>query len=337
MPKVIEWINPSSEDIVWKYPSEEIEWGSQLIVHEFEVAVFYRDGKVYDIFGAGRHTITTLNLPLITKVLSPIAGFDRIPFRSTVIFVSLKQFKGKFGGNTQTTELAPLQFHGTYWFKVNNANLFVNEIVGGQSLFDTESLNNFLRGYFNEGLIKLLSKYSIVDVFTNLDRVSSEVNARLQEEFKRIGLDLLDVKFEGVDTSDDWRQRIFWIKQTGSASYVMQMDTAKQVAKELSKSPGAAVGAGVAIIPPVMYPPPPSQQPPPTQAAQTQPPPPPATQQTAPQFVKCPYCGYSFVPVGARFCPQCGAKLKWCPNGHLVAPDAKFCPICGAEIKEEQK
>jgi len=83
-----------------------------------------------------------------------------------------------------------------------------------------------------------------------------------------------------------------------------------------------------------MYPPPPSQQPPTTQA---QPPPPPPTQQTTPQFIKCPYCGYSFVPVKARFCPQCGAKLKWCPNGHLVAPDAKFCPICGAEIKEEQK
>lgn len=330
MPKVIEWLNPSSEDIVWRYPSEEIEWGSQLIVHEYEAAVFFRDGKVYDIFGAGRHTLTTLNLPLLTKVLSPISGFDRIPFRSTVIFVSLKQFKGRFGGSTQTTELAPLQFHGTYWFKVSDVNLFVNEVVGGQSLFDTESLNNFLRGYFNEGLIRLLSKYSIVDVFTNLDRVSTEVNVRLQDEFRRIGLSLLDVKFEGVDTSDEWRQRIFWIKQTGSAAYVMQMDTAKQVAKELSKSPGAAVGAGVAIIPPIMYPPPPSQPAQQTQAP-TQP-----SQPPAPQFVRCPYCGYPYVPVKAKFCPQCGVKLRWCPNGHIVAPDAKFCPVCGAELKEEQ-
>ncbi|MBM1154820.1 SPFH domain-containing protein, partial [archaeon] len=95
MPKVIEWVNPGEDDIVWKYPSEEIEWGSQLIVHEYEVAIFMRDGKVYDVFGPGRHTLTTANLPLLTKVLSKIAGYDKVPFRATVIFISTRQFDGK--------------------------------------------------------------------------------------------------------------------------------------------------------------------------------------------------------------------------------------------------
>ena len=74
MAQVIEWKNPGPEDVVFKYPDEEITWGAQLIVKEFETAVFFRDGKAYDVLGAGRHTLTTLNLPLITGILSRLVG-----------------------------------------------------------------------------------------------------------------------------------------------------------------------------------------------------------------------------------------------------------------------
>jgi hypothetical protein len=45
MPQVIEWLNAGADDIVWRYPSEDITWGAQLVVHEYELAVFFRDGK----------------------------------------------------------------------------------------------------------------------------------------------------------------------------------------------------------------------------------------------------------------------------------------------------
>jgi membrane protease subunit (stomatin/prohibitin family) len=129
MPKVIEWVGAGENDIVWKYPSEDIGWGDNLIVHEYEAAVFFRDGKAYDVFKAGRHVLSTLNLPLLTKILSKIAGFARTPFTSTIFFVSLKQFQGKFGAQGQTKELAPLKFFGGFWFRVDEADLFVNEVV----------------------------------------------------------------------------------------------------------------------------------------------------------------------------------------------------------------
>ncbi|MEM3464820.1 MAG: SPFH domain-containing protein, partial [Candidatus Bathyarchaeia archaeon] len=153
MPKVIEWVGAREGDIVWKYPVEEIAWGDNLIVHEYEAAVFFRDGKAYDVFRAGRHVLSTLNLPLLTKIISKIAGFDKVPFRATIVFVSLKQFQGKFGAQGQTKELAPLKFFGGFWFRVEEPNLFVNEVVGGQGAFTTDGLQNFLRGYFNERLI----------------------------------------------------------------------------------------------------------------------------------------------------------------------------------------
>jgi len=68
MAQVIEWKNPGPEDIVWRYPVEDITWGAQLIVHEYEAAVFFRDGKSYDMFGPGRHTLTTGDLHLDTGI-----------------------------------------------------------------------------------------------------------------------------------------------------------------------------------------------------------------------------------------------------------------------------
>ncbi len=110
MPQVIEWTNAGPDAIIYRYPNEDITWGAQLIVHEYEMAVFFRDGKAYDVFGPGRHTLTTLNLPLLTSLLTRIAGFGgNKPFKATVLYISTKVFNGKWGTRAQTTELAPLQ------------------------------------------------------------------------------------------------------------------------------------------------------------------------------------------------------------------------------------
>lgn len=324
MPQVIEWVNPGPDDIVWRYPDENITWGAQLIVHEYEVAVFFRDGKAYDVLGPGRHTLTTQNLPLLTRVLSAIAGYPTTPFKATVIFVSTKQFRGLFGGRSQTTELAPLMFRGSYWFRVGDPKLFVTEVVGGQGKYTSAEVNEFIRGFINEKVIKHLSGYSLAEAFSSLEQVSFKTKAFLLEEVRRIGLELIDLKFEAIDTTPEYRDRLFWIKQTGAAGYVLQMDTVKEVARELGKSPGAAVGAGVVMIPPLFQPPP--QQPPPQQPPAAQPP---ATK-------TCPQCGRP-VPLDALFCPYCGYRFqpatKKCPNcGREVPADALYCPYCGTKL-----
>lgn len=250
MVQVIEWVNPGEDEIIWRYPNEVIKWGAQLVVHEYEVAVFMRDGKVYDVFGPGRHTLTTQNLPLLYKLV----GGSNSPFKATVIFVSTKEFQGRYGGETQTRELAPIKYYGVYWFKVADPVQFLTEVVGGQSLYDTSDVTKFIRAYFNEGMMKHLSSYSIVDLFQNLDMVSTQVKVKLMEDFRRLGLELVDVKIEGVNTTDEWRQRLFWIMQTGNAQAVMQLDTAKQVAAELGKSGSASVGTGMVLIPQLMQP-----------------------------------------------------------------------------------
>jgi membrane protease subunit (stomatin/prohibitin family) len=322
MPQVIEWKNPGPEDIVWTYPQEEINWGAQLIVHEYEVAVFFRDGKAYDVFGPGRHTLTTLNLPLLTGVLTRLAGYKEKPFKAKVIFVSTRVFAGKYGTRAQTTELAPLQVHGTFWSKVENPQLFVMEVVGGQNAYTTNDINNYLRGFINEKIIDELSRYDLLTVFTRLDETSIAVKNAILEAFRRIGLDLADLRFEGIDTTPEYRERLFWLR-TGRAApeEILRMETVKKAAEELGKSPGAGLGTGMVLIPQIMTPTGPAQTP-------------------AAALVICPKCNAK-VPATSKFCPECGVQLTVppgetgiCPKcGRSVLKTAKFCPECGEKLQ----
>jgi len=322
MPQVIEWMNPTTDALLWRYPTEDITWGAQLIVHEYETAVFFRDGKAYDIFGPGRHTLTTLNLPLLTSLLTRIAGYSERPFKATVIFVSTTVHAGKYGTRAQTTELAPLQVFGTFWFKVENAQLFVMEVVGGQNAYSTEEVNNYLRGFLNEKIIDELSRYDLLTVFTRLDETSVTVKNEILDAFRRIGLDLTDLRFEGIDTTPEYRERLFWLR-TGRTppEEVLRMETVRRAAEELGKSPGAGLGTGMVLIPQIMTPTGPAQAP-------------------AAALVICPKCN-ARVPATSKFCPECGTALtpptetKKCPKcGHQVLPTAKFCPECGTKFEE---
>ena len=328
MPQVIEWTSSGPDDIIYRYPDENIQWGAQLIVHEYEFAVFFRDGKSYDTLGPGRHTLTTLNLPLITKILSRLAGYQQTPFKANVIFVSNKQFTGKFGNRAQTTELAPLLTFGSFWFRIEDPSIFVNEVVGGQNAYTTPDVNNYLRGFINENMIDVLSKYDLQTVFTKLDDTSNEVKASLLDYFKRIGVQMIDLKFEGIDTTPEFRDRLFWLK-TGrvSSDEVIRMETVKQAAAELGKSSGgAAFGTGMVLVPPLFQP-----------AAG-------AGAEAAVALVVCPNC-QAHIPATSKFCPNCGQNMtvvqtppnpapgKKCPKcNSLNAAGATFCQNCGNKL-----
>jgi membrane protease subunit (stomatin/prohibitin family) len=324
MPQVIEWTNAGPDAIVWRYPNEDITWGSQLVVQEFQMAVFFRDGKAYDVFGPGRHTLTTLNLPLLTGLLTRLAGFGgNKPFKAAVIFISTKVFAGKWGTKAQTTELAPLQTYGQFWFKIENASLFVNEVIGGQSAYTTDEVNNFLRGYLNEKIIDELSHYDLVTVFTRLDETSVIVKNTLIDYFKRVGIELTDLRFEGIDTTPEYRERLFWLKTGQTApSEVLRMETMKSAAESLGKGGGSgALGAGMVLIPQIM-----------NQQGQPQAAP-------AAALVICPKCSEK-VPATSKFCPNCGTNLTPPSDGAIacskcgksIPANSKFCPECGNKI-----
>lgn len=123
------------------------------------------------------------------------------------------------------------------------------------------------------------------EVFTQLDETSMKVKVKIREAFKRIGLELVDLKFEGMDTTPEYRERLFWL-QTGrvTGERARTLEAVERAAESLGKSSGAAIGTGIAILPPLLQ--------------QSQPP---------QSVVICPKCGAQN-PQGARFCSNCGQK-----------------------------
>jgi len=286
---VIEWTNAGPDDILWVYPYEDIRWGSVVVVHEYETAVFMRDGKVYDVLNPGRHTITTQNIPLLTRAYRLVMGYGETPFKATIVFISLKQFRGRFVISSRvrispnalyTTEL---QAFGDYWFRVADPVLFLTQIAGAVKSLTTQDVSNFIRSFLSELLMQELSKRSATDVYTNLEEVTRRIKADVvAEAFAQRGLELIDLKMGGVSLpllekmereDPTYGLPLLIAIQKGEEDQVLQIVKTVESMRALGKSPGAGIMGALFAIPQMLgaqpaQPAQPSQPVQPTQPAQ---------------------------------------------------------------------
>jgi membrane protease subunit (stomatin/prohibitin family) len=325
MPEILEWSNMRKDDIIYRWPNTVIKWGSQAIVRENQAAIFFRDGKALDVLGVGRHTLTTANVPLLTGILRRIAGFDKSPFESEVLFINMTKFQGKFGGKGQTKDLAPLMFHGEFWYEISNAQVFVNEVVAGEN-YTTTDVTNFIRSKFVELAMDELGSYTLQQAVTRLDETSMKTKTRLTDKFEEYGLKLLDMAFAGIDTEPEYRERLFFAAQGVSGAGVLTAETMRRSAEALgSGGGGGAAGAGASIVlfPQLI-----------DMMRQSQSP-----QQQGITAVACPFCGEPN-PLGKdgkppKFCGNCGKPLR--QQAEQATKAKGFCPNCGAPITGKGK
>ncbi len=327
----VSWDFGGPDDIAYRFPNLSLKYGSQVVVKENQWGIFFRDGKAYDVFGPGRHTITSNNIPLLTRALRALKIIGDI-FECEVVFVSNSQFRGNFGGQAYSSPSGTIQyqaeigFFGYLLYKVEDPKLFVVEFFGNRGASTSSDVERYIRGFINERVIDEIANYDIFNLVKNVDETTDKVALIISDEAARIGLKIVDTVFEGVKIPEEARRFA-----SGVGQQAMAMQYAKETVAEIPPGGGggaaaAGVGAGIGIGVGA------------TMAKTMQQPQAPAAPQ---QLIVCQSCGAQN-PVGIKFCGNCGtslapvAKVK-CPKcGADVPATMKFCGNCGSSLAPEE-
>ena len=237
----VSWDFAGPEDIAYRFPKFSLKYGSQVIVKENQWAVFFRDGKAYDVFGPGRHTITSKNIPLLTGGLKALRIIGDI-FECEVVFVSNSQFRGNFGGKAYSAPSGAIQyqaeigFFGYLLYKVEEPKLFVVEFFGNRGASTSSDVESYIRGFINERVIDEFANFDIFNLVKNVDETTDKVSLIIRDEAARIGLKIVDTVFEGVKIPEEARRF-----SSGMGQQAMAMQYMKETTAELP--PGGGGGA----------------------------------------------------------------------------------------------
>lgn len=263
---VVEYPKEMADEIVHRFPETgvaDLRIGSQVIVRESQNVVFMRDGRALDVFGPGRHTITTANIPLLINFVSK-AFSDRTPFTAEVFYVSMREFADKKWGTPQPIivrnpgvglGVALLQGFGTYSFQVSDPQQFVTQIVGAQGIYRTSDIENRLRTMLLSKLQDLLgettAKSNVLELIGLTDELSAGVRAKTQDDFKAIGLLLKSFYIGNLKPSDKSAEELRAMGMLDMQTYtqLQAADAMRDAAQNPSGGAGltAGIGAGMGI------------------------------------------------------------------------------------------
>jgi excisionase family DNA binding protein len=150
---VIEWTDDSRDTLSYRFPDDDkaIKNGAQLIVRESQVVQFVYLGQFGDQFQPGKHTLTTDNIPILTKIASWKYGFNS-PFKADVYYVITRLFTGNKWGTSNPIMLRDNDFgvvrvraFGTYDFKIVNPAVFLREVAGSDHNFRLDEFADTMR------------------------------------------------------------------------------------------------------------------------------------------------------------------------------------------------
>ncbi|PCI38798.1 MAG: antifreeze protein type I [Elusimicrobia bacterium] len=340
--------------LVWKHPVNDLSWGTQVIVHQSQEAIFFKGGQALDVLGPGTHTLRTSNLPILRRIVSiPFGG--ETPFAAEVYYVNkATKMDVKWGTKTPIPILdprynifLPVRAFGQFGIKVQDARKFVVQLSGTMDEFTVDTMTDYFRGviltkakdYIAETIIK--KKINMLEITAHLEEISTALHQKIQKDFSQYGISLVNFYLNSVNVPDD-DPTVKRLKKALSDKAEMDIlgdnayrtkrtfDTMEKAAGNqgtmgggmglgMGLGAGAQMGGMMSGMMGGMM----------TQQAKK----PAPTQITRCTSKKC----KADVPATAKFCPECGstvmAPTTKCPGckGDIAA-GAKFCEHCGKKV-----
>lgn len=269
----------SDDAIAWKFQSDSIHLGAQLIVNEAQEAVFFRGGKALDSFGSGTHTLSSGNIPLLSKLINlPFGG--QTPFTAEVWYVNKTVKRNlKWGTPGPIQVIDPMYNYpisvrafGQWGMRINDARSFIAQIVGtqvasnGKDYISSTRIEEYFIGEIIQRLSDALAKF-FVEKNTSIFQASAQINSLstfitndISVEFERFGIEIVNFNVERISIPDEEmkkfqevatkRMEIDQISQArvGQAYTTMRsFDTLEKAAANEGGSAGQLLGAGLGL------------------------------------------------------------------------------------------
>lgn len=341
----------SPEVFAWKYPKNDLGTWTQLIVNETQEAILFKGGIACDVFGAGRHTLDTKNIPILNKLINlPFGG--RSPFTAEVWFVNkIFSLDIKWGTNTpiqlqdpKYKVFVPVRAFGQFGIQVTDSKKFIMKLVGTLPVFDKSSLVKYFRGIYLTKAKDAISSYlvhkgiSILEINAYLDEISGFLQEKIAPHFEQFGIHLTSFFVNDINVPEDDKAVIQLKKALAKRAemdivgYNYQQERSFDTLEGAATNPGSAqsafMGAGMGMgmgigMGGTMG----------MQFGNM-------AQNINVNSKICPDCKAT-VDVHSRFCPTCGfdtskniskdqeQEIKCASCSATFGKNTKFCPQCG--------
>ncbi|MFL0248730.1 SPFH domain-containing protein [Candidatus Clostridium stratigraminis] len=200
--KVIKYEGDNST-FIWKHNCEDFNNYSQLIVHESQEAILFRNGQALDLFGPGRHTLESQNIPILGRLINKVSN-DETPFHCEIYFVNMvEQMSLKWGTDSKVQYMEPaykfpisIGASGEMSVCVDDSRKLLLKLVGTEKELSQSKIINIFRAFLMTRVktymatVLTQSAISIFEIDMYLEQFSEQLKVKLEKDFRDYGLKL---------------------------------------------------------------------------------------------------------------------------------------------------